>query len=295
MVPPINHHTNHTNHPDHTMILESYSGRFVFSLALTVIILALHSVLQWLQRRLYPDDDDHIDTESEDYKNFIAAEMLRLHGRSHCEHEHSSRPIKQEPIRSIKQEPVPEFHHHHWPQTPPPTSHRPRRRHRRRHRVKQEEEEGGEDSPSTIATTVIPQPGDFVFRRRPAHLVLRGTPDELDLWDGPFAVLSTTLQHWVELRVPAGSKTPAWTPITETLLAAPPPPSSLQESGDGEGGYVVDCVRALRVRGRVRMALVHWKGWGVEDDTWEPENALPGMFVEAWERRVRRWEKMGGC
>lgn len=136
-------------------------------------------------------------------------------------------------------------------------------------------------------------PGDLVFRLRPSHLIVHDTVDAADRWDGPFPVASTTLQHWVELRLPVGSKTPAWISVAETRPAPPDARAAvcLEEEGCG-GAYVVDKVRAIKgcVVGR-RTVLVHWKGWGSEDDTWEPERALPKMFVREFEKRARTWEE----
>lgn len=51
-------------------------------------------------------------------------------------------------------------------------------------------------------------------------------------------------------------------------------------------------VRGVNGRGKTRKEyLVHWRGWGCEDDTWEPERGLPKEFIEDFEKRKREWEQ----
>lgn len=83
---------------------------------------------------------------------------------------------------------------------------------------------------------------------------------------------------------------PAWTPVAETM---PAPHAHICPVDDGAEGdmYVVAKVRAVKgsEQGH-RSVLVHWRGWGSEDDTWEPERAVPRAFVREYEKRARRWE-----
>lgn len=143
----------------------------------------------------------------------------------------------------------------------------------------------------------VPEPGDMVFRRRPAHFILKGTVDETDLWDGPFMVLSTTLQKWVQLLLPEGSKTPAWTAITDIIFSPDRKVQVAKVEFDVNGTklYAIDKIRGVigKVHGR-RKFFVHWKGWGCEDDTWEPEKGLPKVFIKEFEERVRIWERLKG-
>lgn len=282
----------HLHHQQHYYLsmLESYSARFVFSAVMTAAVVALQSVLRWL---LLCDEDAHspIDTESEDYRCFIAAEMVRLN----ISPAPVPLPLPPMPVpnrkrrgRAIKREHVSPVRPLH-PRTPSPTP---------RARVKQEKPTSEPSHPPSPPPTQpqpqsqphVPQPGDLVLRLRPSPLIIHNTVDAADLWDGPFEVASTTLQHWVELRIPAGSKMPAWTPVAETMPA--PHAHVYAVDGGAEGGlYVVAKVRAVKgsVRGQ-RNVLVHWRGWGSEDDTWEPEGAVPKVFVREYEKRARRWE-----
>lgn len=282
--------------PPPQAMLESHSARLVFSAIMTVAVLAVQSVLQWL---LPPDDDDsygYVDTESEDYRRFIAAEMQRLRmvqpapaptrarARARAKASTPAAPVPDRRNLAIKQEsgsPARLFR----PRTSSPAPQHPVR-------VKKERSPSpSSHAPSRSPTPPpVPRPGDLVLRLRPSHVILHDTADAADLWDGPFEVASTTLQHWVELRLPVGSRAPAWTPVAETM----PAPHECVGAVGGEtedGMYVVAKVRAVRgsVNGR-RSVLVHWRGWGSEDDTWEPEKAVPRAFVREYERRTRKWE-----
>lgn len=280
--------------PPPQAMLESHSARLVFSAIMTAAVLAVQSVLQWLL--LSDDDDDNprgrVDTESEDYRRFIAAEMQRLHmvqPAPALAPAPAPAPAPNRQNLAIKQEsssPARLFRRR-MP-SPSPTPQHPVR-------VKQEKYSSSPSPapPRWPTPRLVPRPGDFVLRLRPSHVILHNTADAADLWDGPFEVASTTLQHWVELRLPAGSRTPAWTPVENTMPA--PHECVGAVGGEAENGmYVVAKVRA--VRGSVngcRSVLVHWRGWGSEDDTWEPEKAVPRAFVREYEKRARRWEDAG--
>lgn len=306
---------------------------------MTAVVVFLDSMLRWLHHRLRSKTDvDRIDTESEEYMEFIAAEMLRLHG---IKAELATECRQQGFIKKEFLSPTPKFDLR-WqhadlfrPRTPSPTPRRPLVRVKsetpgeatesvgregeeegeeeqeeeqeeegvEEQELEQEQEQDDEEGSASLTPThgsstsspppsdPIPRPGDLVFRFRPTRLIIHDTCDSADLWDGPFAVASTTLQHWVQLQLPEGSKTPAWTSITDTMPAPPHTHAAVhcEESG---GTYVVDKVRAIKgsVLGR-RSVLVHWKGWGSEDDTWEPERELPRKFLREFEKRERIWQE----
>lgn len=307
---------------------------------MTAVVMVLDSMFRWLHRQLRSKTNDNdvglIDTESEEYRQFIAAEMLRLHRKrvepkSECKQRGF---IKRE---SVSPAPESDLQRRRWqhadqfrPRTPSPTPRRPpvrvksespseamentdqsgeeegeeeeeeKEEEEEEEREEEEEgEEGEEESASPTSTpspppsyyAQIPRPGDLVFRLRPTSLIIHGTCDSVDLWDGPFMVVSTTLQYWVQLQLPKGSKAPVWTPIADTVLA-PPHTHAVVHCEERGGTYVVDKVRAIKgsVPGR-RRVLVHWKGWGSEDDTWEPERELPRKFLREFEKRERIWEE----
>lgn len=105
----------------------------------------------------------------------------------------------------------------------------------------------------------------------------------LPRWVGPYRIVRALGPVAYELELPPTMKIHNVFHVSllrqfhpGTRQQKPPAPVVCEE--DGEEYYLVDRVIDHRDRSkgkkRVREFLVRWKGYGVEDDTWEPEEAL---------------------
>jgi hypothetical protein len=63
-----------------------------------------------------------------------------------------------------------------------------------------------------------------------------------------------------------------------------PPPDEVREFEDRE--YVIDRVVDADAQGR--FYRIRWLGYEKNEDTWEPEENIPGQFIR------RYWRKLGG-
>ncbi|KAI5837225.1 hypothetical protein DFP73DRAFT_321469 [Morchella snyderi] len=140
-----------------------------------------------------------------------------------------------------------------------------------------------------------PPPGSYVLRRRPLSSILPNSIDTTDLYDGPFLVIasSTPQKRFITISLPAGSLAPPRIAVDDAVITSAP---ARKGGKRGEGGlYAIDRIRGEKIVwaksgvGWKRKLLVHWEGWGCEDDTWEPEEGLPVEVVDAFDARVLQW------
>ncbi|KAH8146554.1 uncharacterized protein LAJ45_09500 [Morchella importuna] len=145
-----------------------------------------------------------------------------------------------------------------------------------------------------------PPPGSYILRRRPPSSHLPNSIDTTDLYDGPFFVIPSlpAQRGFVTISLPAGSLTPSQIAVDEVVVTAAPERRLCGKdtrSKEDEGLYLIDRIRGERVVearsgvGWAREMLVHWEGWGCEDDSWEPEEGLPAEVVDAFDERVVEW------
>lgn len=117
--------------------------------------------------------------------------------------------------------------------------------------------------------------GDWVMLRN-AHLPSERPTAKLDARQiGPFVIEDTWGKNAYKLRLPPRYRHihPVFhVSLLEpyyTRAGRPPPPEPVIV--DGEKEFVVKCILQDRVRRKRKEYLVHWKGYGHEEDTWEPE------------------------
>ena len=58
----------------------------------------------------------------------------------------------------------------------------------------------------------------------------------------------------------------------------------------GSDDFVVENILALKVERAVHFWKVRWRGYGPEEDTWEPAASFVGFVQQDW----RRWNKENG-
>ncbi|KAH0604248.1 uncharacterized protein H6S33_006625 [Morchella sextelata] len=145
-----------------------------------------------------------------------------------------------------------------------------------------------------------PPPGSYVLRRRPPSSHLPNSIDTTDLYDGPFLVVPSfpRQNRFVTISLPLGSLTSPRIAVDDVVVtSAPENKGGYGKEGKGgeHGVYIIDRIRGERIVeakrgvGWAREMLVHWEGWGCEDDTWEPEEGLPVEVVDAFDARVLEW------
>ena len=72
-------------------------------------------------------------------------------------------------------------------------------------------------------------------------------------------------------------------PTRPHQLARPPPTAVADSNGDAE--WEVERITAQRYSGHRTQFLVRWKGYSVEESTWEPRSNLAGALdvLRDWE------------
>jgi hypothetical protein len=99
-------------------------------------------------------------------------------------------------------------------------------------------------------------------------------------WIGPYPITALVGTHAVKIKLPKSIRIhpvlsltrvkPYHTPILPGQTVPPPPPVEIE----GEKEYVVDEVRDSRLRQGNLEYLVKWRGYGEEENTWEPASNL---------------------
>ncbi|GJE96954.1 dUTPase domain-containing protein [Phanerochaete sordida] len=115
---------------------------------------------------------------------------------------------------------------------------------------------------------------------------------------GPFDIIEQLSQVTFKVKLPAKYRAihpvfhaskliPYSTPSIVGQKQAPPEP----EEHDGHTEYVVEKILNHKTTGRVKVKhwyLVRWKGYGPEEDSWEPESNLEGVkdLIEKFRKEI---------
>jgi hypothetical protein len=107
--------------------------------------------------------------------------------------------------------------------------------------------------------------------------------------NGPFKVTNVGINA-VTLKPPKNSKAHPIVNISRVQLYFGPSPELFIEppKDDAQYEYEVDRIMGQRTGDGVEEYYIHWKGYPVEDDTWEPKTNLSKAALNAWEKQKQR-------
>lgn len=129
-----------------------------------------------------------------------------------------------------------------------------------------------------------------------------GAPKLMERFIGPFAVKRVISPTAYELDLPSSMRVhPVFhvhllRPYIDSRAAFPdrvpfhPRPAPVVQATDAEPEWEVEAVLNKRVRGRKTSYLVKWRGYPVEENSWEPEDHLANarQAIRAYEQREQQ-------
>ena len=126
--------------------------------------------------------------------------------------------------------------------------------------------------------------GDWVLLRRKKIDKTKFAP----IADGPFQILEVGINN-VKLKFPRNTNAHPVVNISRVQLYFGPRPEIFTEplKNDVEHDYPVDRVMGHKVIDGKHYYYIHWKGYSVEDDTWEPEENLTKETLDLWRKSVK--------